>query len=177
MNTNYNNDKWADEMIEEIAEVVSVGQGFAKVLPEKGGSCLSCSSKTSCSSSSDSFSFLTGTRKSPRTIRVHNPVYAKPGDRVVVGVKPNTVLKGSILAYLVPLMALLVFATLGNILFEEIGMNAEAGSIMMGLLGLYVGFQLVAGVFKNAVIAKDFEAVILRVVKPEGHPISFPLLT
>lgn len=184
MHTNNNNDnKWADDMIEEIAEVKSVGQGFAEILPERTGGCSSCSSNTSCSSSTqskDSFSFIsffTGEKAKPRTLRVHNPVYAKPGDKVVVGVRSSTVLKGSALAYMLPLFTLLIFSALGNILFSSFGMNAETGSILMGLLGLYVGFQIIAGLLKNSSLSRDFEAVILRIVEPEIHPVSFSLST
>ncbi len=184
MNINTNNDKkWAEEMIEELAEVKSVGQGYAEVLPEVSGSCSSCTSNSSCSSSSgnsgngDTFSFFTGAKVARRTVRVQNPVYAKPGDTVVVGVRSNTVLKSSILAYLLPLITLIVFAALGDILASSFAISSEIGSILMGLFGLYIGFQIIAGLFNNPVISNDFEAVILRVVEAEVHPVTFSLST
>jgi len=175
---NNNNDKnWAEDMIEEVAEVKMVGQGYAEILPSMTGSCSSCSSNSSCSSSSDAFNFFTGRKTEPQTIRVQNPVYAKPGDKVVVGVRSNIVLKSSILAYMLPLITLLIFAALGDVLFSSMGLNAELGSIVSGLLGLYVGFQIIAGLFNNPTTSQNFEAVILRVIEPELHPVSFPVLS
>ncbi len=179
MHNNNNDKKWAEDMIEEIAEVKTVGQGYAEILPSTSGGCSSCSSNSSCSSASDTFNFFTGSKAEPHTIRVPNPVYAKPGDKVVVGVRANTVLKGSLLAYLLPLITLLIFAMLGELLFSQFSLNAEVGSILFGLLGLYVGFQIIAGLFKNSVshsaMSNHFEATILRVVEPDLHPVAFSL--
>ncbi len=176
MHSNYKNNKeWANEMIEEMAEVRSVGQGFAEILPASSGSCSSCSSNTSCSSSVKLFSFLSPTKTELHTLRAQNPVYAKPGDTVVVGVRPNTVLKGSFLAYILPLITLIIFAVLGDILAGYFGVNPELGSILMGLFGLYLGFQILSELFKKSVISHHFEAVILRVVDQQAHPVAFSL--
>ena len=176
-----NNDSWDSAMIEEVAEVMQTRQGFAEIVPEINGGCSSCASKAGCSASASAFSFFlrkkSGTGISQQTIRVLNPVYAKPGDKVVVGVRANTVLKGSLLAYFVPLLILLISAVIGRSLFGWLGMNAELGSILMGTFGLLAGFKFVTSLLKHSRVANNFEAVILRVVEPELHPVSFSLST
>lgn len=174
---NNNNENWADDMIEEVAEVTRIGQGFAEIMPESSGGCSSCSSQSSCSSSASAFSFLSGKKHEPQAIRVQNPVYAKPGDKVIVGVRANTVLKGSLLAYFLPLLILLASAVLGSAVFEALGLNAELGSILMGAVGLLAGFKFVTGLFKHSNLSSSFEAVILRVVEPEVHPVTFSFST
>ena len=175
------NDNGENTMIEEIAEVIRTGQGYAEIRPEVSGGCSSCASKSGCSSSSSAFNFFLRKKNredvNQQTIRVQNPVYAKPGDKVVIGVRANTVLKGSLLAYFLPLLILLVSAVIGRLLFGWLGMNAELGSILMGVLGLLGGFKFVTNLLKHSNLSSSFEAVILRVVEPELHPVSFSLST
>ncbi len=174
-----NNNNNRSDMIEEIAEVKRVGQGFADVTPVSGGGgCSACSSKAGCTSSSSlAFFGVLSKQKEPQAIRVYNPVYARPGDRVIIGVKPNTLLKGSLLAYFLPLMSLLLGAVLGGKLFSLLGLSHEAGSILMGLFGLIAGFRGVSFWMQRSMISAEFEAVILRVLEPELRPLSFSLST
>lgn len=185
MHSNHKNDNRDNAMIEEYAEVIRTGQGYAEIRPDVSGGCSSCASKPSCSSSlsslSSAFSFFLRKKSSEdanqQTIRVQNPVYAKPGDKVVIGVRANTVLKGSLLAYFLPLLILLISAVIGRSLFGWLGMNAELGSILMGMLGLLGGFKFVTNLLKHSSLSSSFEAVILRVAEPELHPVSFSLST
>jgi sigma-E factor negative regulatory protein RseC len=172
---NNNDNKRAEQMIEEIAEVKRTGQGYAEIMPETSGGCSSCVSQSSCTSSGSAFSFLMGKKSEPQLIRVQNPVCAKPGDKVVVGVRANTVLKGSLLAYFLPLLILLLSAVIGRFVFDFLGMNAELGSILMGVVGLLAGFRFVTSLIKHTRLSDSFEAVILRVIEPDVHPVTFSL--
>ncbi len=179
MNTETNNKKkGSDTMIEKVAIVKRVSHGYADVLSEGGSVCSACSSNSECASSFSIFSLLFNRKPDQQSIRVYNPVYAKPGDKVVVGIKPNTLLKGSILAYMAPLLMLLVSAVLGNELFSLLGMNPEIGSILLGISGLFAGFKLVALWMQRALSSAEYEAVILRVVEPpQTQTVSFSLST
>lgn len=167
--------EWVEGMIEEVAEVKHIGQGYAEIMPEVSDGCSSCVSQSSCSSSGSAFSFLLGKKVEPQLIRVQNPVYAKPGDKVVVGVHANTLLKGSLLAYFLPLLILLISAMIGKFVFDSLGMNAELGSIFFGVLGLLVGFKFVTSLMKHTRLSNSFDAIILRVIEPSTHPVSFSL--
>lgn len=168
----HNNNK-AVEMIEEIARVITVGNGYAEILPPTGGGCSSCNQASSCASSTKTFNLFTGDKNTPRTIRVQNPVAAKPGDDVVIGVRANTILKGSILAYLLPLLSLLLFSVLGMSLFAWLDMNREIGSILGGIAGLFLGFKWVSAHMTSAHAAAYYEAIILRVKEPGYERVLF----
>jgi sigma-E factor negative regulatory protein RseC len=170
-----NNNNRADEMIEEIATVMSVGSGYAEILPEAGTSCSSCASTSSCSSSVSAFNFFTGKKTEPRTLRVINTVAARPGDKVIVGVKPNSILKGSVLAYLLPLLSLILLSIVGNTVFGWAGLNQEAGSILGGLSGLVLSFHWLATWLKTSEKARHMEVFILRIKEPDIEPVLFHL--
>lgn len=174
--TTNNNNKRLNEMIEEIALVKRVGRGYADVLPEFSSGCSSCSSKSGCSNTFSSLFNLFSLKKAePQTIRVYNPVYAKPGDRVVIGLKPETLLKGTLLAYFVPLLILLVSAIIGGELFSLFGLNQETGSILLGVAGLLAGFKGVAIWMQTTLTSDTFQATILRLLTSDTQVVSFNL--
>jgi len=146
-------------MIEQTAVVVSVEPGYAWILPQqKAGGCGACSTKSTCSSASP----LEFWRKEPYKMRVLNPLYARPGDKVVVGMQGDALVIYSVLAYLLPLFSLLVFAVLGSELFARLGLGAEVGSILAGVGGLFGGLKF-ANVFSERALKTDgFQPVILR---------------
>ena len=85
-------------MIEQTATVVSVEAGYAWVIPQQvAGGCGSCKSGGSCATSSP-LAFLSS--KEPQKMRVLNPLYARPGDQVVVGMQGEALVVYSLLAYL-----------------------------------------------------------------------------
>lgn len=148
------------EMIEQTATVVSVEAGYAWVIPQqKGGSCGSCKSGGSCATSS-SLGLLS--RKEPQKVRVLNPVYARPGEQVVVGMQGEALVIYSLLAYLVPLLALLVAALIGHQAFALLGFNKELGAMLMGVAGLLSGLRLANSFSVRTLNSPDFQPVILR---------------
>lgn len=161
-------------MIEQTALVVNVESGNAWIIPQQGmgtGGCGSCSSKTSCSSSTP-FDFL---RKEPQKMRVLNPVYARPGDTVVVGIQGNALLVYSLLAYLLPLVGLVLAAIVGQEVFSLAGLAGDLGAVLGGVAGLLGGLRLA-----NLVVSRSFNSsvsqpVILRVVSHAGYASILPL--
>ena len=160
-------------MIEQIARVESLSHGYAWVQPETSGdSCHGCASG-SCSSTATWFS--SKKKAKAEAIYVANPVNAKPGDEVVVGMPPNTVLAYSLLAYLLPLLSMIVFAVLTQQAFQAyaIGSN-DLGAALGGLAGLFFGFKTSSWLVKamhNNVVNRP---VILRHKHLSGaQPITF----
>jgi sigma-E factor negative regulatory protein RseC len=157
-------------MIEEVAEVITIEPGYARIRAMPSGGCGSCSSKKTCTTSL----LFKASGKKDNTIRVLNPVYAKPGERVVVGIHPGALLKGSFLAYILPLLTLILFAVAGSQLFPLLGLNAEVGSILMGLSGLFFGLYASRLLSQNnRVCGTDMEPVILRHAVPVQHPMEY----
>ncbi len=159
-------------MIEKTAVVISTNQGYAWVRAEHTtSSCSVCSSLGSCASIS---SFFTASNMDSGKIQVANPFHAKPGDHVIVGLPSNGLLKSSILAYLLPLMSLVIFAFLGNELFTWLGVNGEFGSILMGIAGLFAGLRFSDTLIQHSELKEKLHPVILRKnISTEEHTIKF----
>lgn len=156
-------------MIEKKAIIVSTHQGNAVVKAENT-SCNSCSTKSGCSTKG----FLFSPTKDVSEYKVLNPIHAKPGDRVIVGLASDGLLKSSLLAYLLPLLSLLVFAFLGNELFISMGVSGELGAILMGITGLLVGLRFANTVVQNTELKDDLQPVILRKESAEQlQPLKF----
>lgn len=154
-------------MIEQTAAVVSVDGGYAWILPQRQSSgCGACSSKTACSSSASPFDFLRANRE-PQKMRVLNPLYARPGDTVVVGMQGDALIIYSLLAYLLPLVSLIVFAILGRVFFEILGLGAEAGAILCGIGGLFGGLKFANLLCSRSLSSETFQPVILRAQDPQ----------
>lgn len=159
-------------MIEETAHVVEAEGDYAWVETERRSSCGSCSAK-GCGTGA--LSKILG-RRSQR-LKVLNPIDAKPGDTVVLGIHEQALLKGSLAVYIVPLLAMLGGALLGEGLAPQWGGDPESMSLLFGLFGLAAGFFWLR--LYNRRLSRDerFMAVILRnVPSPAGvHTISMNL--
>lgn len=157
-------------MIEESAHVVESDDDYAWVETERRSSCGSCSAK-GCGTGA--LSKILG-RKTQR-MKVLNPIGAKSGDEVTLGIEEQALIKGSLAVYIVPLVAMLGGGLLGKALAPQWGTDADGLSAMLGILGLVIGFLWLR--FYNRSIAQDkrYMATILRVNPVVGvHHISFP---
>lgn len=136
-------------MIEQSAKVISVEPGYAWVIPQqKASGCTGCASGA-CT-------------KAPQKMRVLNPLYARPGEQVIVGMQGEALVIYSVLAYLMPLLSLIASAIVGNSVFAMLGLNAELGVIMAGAAGLLGGLRF-ANVFgSRSLHSSTFQPVILR---------------
>jgi sigma-E factor negative regulatory protein RseC len=157
-------------MIEESAHVVESEGEYAWVETERRSSCGSCSAK-GCGTGA--LSKILG-RRSQR-LKVLNPVDAKPGDEVVLGIREQALLQGSLAVYIVPLLAMLAGGLLGKALAPQWGADAEGLSVLLGLTGLVVGFLWLHRYNRSIAGDERFMATILRVNPSSGlHHISFP---
>ena len=158
-------------MIEKTAIVISTNQGHAWIKSDDVAACSSCSSSDGCSSST---SFFTGSDKDLGKMQVANPLHAKPGEQVIVGLPSDSLLKSSLLAYLLPLLSLLVFSLLGSEIFTWMGTNAELGAILMGIAGLFVGLRFSDTLVQCSDIKEKLQPVILRKYSPSNeHVVEF----
>lgn len=157
-------------MIEKTAVVISTNQGSAWVKAEGVESCSSCSSSGACSSKR----LFSRDDDPSEKMRVANPFHAKPGDHVIVGLPSDGLLKSSLLAYLFPLLSLIVFSLLGSEVFLFLGSNAELGAILMGVAGLFVGLRFADTLVQCSDLKEKLHPVILRKNDlSEEHSIKF----
>lgn len=120
-------------MLETRATVMQINHQFALVQAEQGSGCEQCDGK-GCGSSKLTQMFCS----TPRQFQVDNPIDARVGDQVIVGVANGAVLRGIGLVYLLPLLAMIAGATLGSVsVAPELSDTYAAAGALAGLL---VGF-------------------------------------
>lgn len=128
-------------MIEEIAIVASVS-GSRVLIESRGGarSCGGCQQQEGCASS------VLNRMIPRRRIAVDTDIAVKPGDKVVVGVDERALIKGSLIIYLAPLLALFAGAMAGDVAISRLGFDggyADAGSAIAAILAFLSSFSLV----------------------------------
>ena len=154
-------------MIEERASVVYVEDGFAWIEAQRNSVCGSCRLNNGCGVAILDKVFG---RASSR-VRALNPVNARIGDQVTVGIPEQGLVKGSMAIYAVPLFCMLSLSLLGAAL--PIGVvSQETSSILLALLGLVIGFGWLALFARRVNEHPHYNLVILRRV-PQDQ-VTFP---
>ena len=116
-------------MIETPARVTRTDGTSAWVISEAPASCGACAGK-GCGSSV----FNRLWHPDSPEFQVVNAIGASPGEAVVVGLPEGALLQASAAAYVVPLLALLLGAGLGQMLGGK--ENGELAATLGGLIGL-----------------------------------------
>lgn len=131
-------------MILENGIVVRVRGDMAWVETRRQSACGACDVANGCGTSL--LSRLLGQKRT--RVEALNSVGAATGDEVVVGIEEQALVKGSLMVYLLPLLALFagallfewLFVSLGETFAPGRGFNAEAATIVGGGVGLILGF-------------------------------------
>lgn len=152
-------------MIEETGVVVAVEPGIAWVETQRKSACQACSVSKGCGTS-----VLAKTMGGRRNkVRVLNPINAKLNEEVVVGLGESAMLSGALAVYVVPLLAMVVGALLGQVVASEYGMqNADGLTALFGFAGLALGFLWLRHYGKRTASDERYQPVILRRVACEA---------
>jgi sigma-E factor negative regulatory protein RseC len=155
-------------MIEEPARVVTCEAGFALVETQIQAACGSCQAEGSCGTS-----VISGLFKRRRNVlQVLNPIQAKPGEQVIIGLQERALVTVSLLAYLMPLVCLILLAVAAQEVAQYgYGGSGELAGIAGGLLGLIIGLALLKWFSLRNRNDPAFQAVILR--QASAKPVHF----
>jgi len=118
-------------LIEEQGQVVEVHSGRALVQTVRSGACEQCGARHACG--------CTGGGREAR-VWADDAVGVQPGDRVVIAVPEGTVLRASVLVYLIPVLALVLGAIAGNALAPTLGWSADLGAAGVGISCMILAF-------------------------------------
>jgi sigma-E factor negative regulatory protein RseC len=159
-------------MIEERGEVTAVNPPYATVMTRRSSSCGGCSTK-GCGTGALSELFAARNQ----SMQVLNPIDARPGDQVVLGLEEGALLRGSLAVYIVPLFAMIAGGMLGEALAPSLSLAAsEYLSLPAAFAGLSAGFLWVRRFGRRMMNDHRFMAVILRradVVPFQGTPVTW----
>lgn len=158
-------------MIEEPGLVVAVEGAYAQVQTQRRGACGGCSANGVCGTSV--LERYLGRR--PVHLRALNQAGANVGDRVLVGISEQGLLKAAAAGYLLPLLGLIAGALLGQSLGRWLGAVATD---LPSLVGAAIGFALALRWLRrySAGVERDPERrpVVLRRLGGESAQVPFP---
>ena len=122
-------------MLETRAIIMRIEGRYALVQANQGNGCEQCNGK-GCGTGKLSRMFCS----KPRQFQVDNSINASIGDEVVISVAEGAVLRGIGLVYLLPLLLLVMGATLSSVGVEPSQRDGYAAA--GALFGLIAGFIL-----------------------------------
>jgi sigma-E factor negative regulatory protein RseC len=146
-------------MIEERAQVLSVSDDQVWVETERQSSCGACAANKGCGTAVLGKVF--GARQ--MRVQVRSQIPLQIGDEVMIGVEENALVKGSLAVYVVPLLMMFLGALSGKWVS-----SSEHISVLMGLLGLLMGFAWLR-VFGSRIRGNiHFQPVVVRLLQSKG---------
>jgi sigma-E factor negative regulatory protein RseC len=141
-------------MIEERGRVVALESGAVWVETLRKSTCSSCSANAGCG---QGLMDKLGVGRSRGLVRALCDLQVQVGDSVVIGVREDLLVRGALLVYLLPLVCL--FA--GALLAQALGL-IEPLVILLGLVGLFVGWLVVRWRSRQTVADPALQPVVLR---------------
>lgn len=125
-------------MITEEAVIVSVENDETWIETQRKSACGQCSANKGCGTSV--LSKVVGNKHSK--MKAINKIDAKVGDAVVVGLNEEALLKGAYMTYLLPLLYLIVFAMVGQMISTSLQFeSSELLIIIFAVAGFYLGLK------------------------------------
>ncbi len=133
-------------------EVVERGDGTVSVVFERPEACASCNGCVN-----------------HQCTRIDLPADADVGDMIDVEMPEKTVVKASMIFYIVPLCLMLLGMYVGSLLYDSFSItsNREIFAAICGLLFMAVGFYAVYRVDKGLRNRQDWEPKVIKVHKKE----------
>ncbi|TVQ89737.1 MAG: Fis family transcriptional regulator [Chromatiaceae bacterium] len=141
-------------MIEQTATVLGVADGAALVEVTRQAGCSACAQGDGCGTAV--LGRLFAGRAAAR-VRIVDPLGLTPGERVLIGVRDQTLVRASLAAYLLPVLLLVGAAGLA----EQLTIGA-IGSALLGLGGLVLGLWLAGLITGGSGAAARFRPILLR---------------
>lgn len=147
-------------MIEEQAQVIEIKDNVLFLQAQTQSACGSCAANKGCGTSL--LAKVVG-RKFTH-FQADNNVNAKIGDIVVVGLAEEALLKGSMVMYVIPILAMLVFALLADYFLPADVLYRDLMVAATSMMGLVWGSLLSKWYFARESSVRLFAPVVLRKV-------------
>lgn len=145
-------------MIEETARVVAADGEFVWVETQRQSTCGGCAARQGCGTAT--LAKVLGQRRT--RVRALNRDAARVGERVVVGIDEQALVRGSLAVYAAPLAGLLAGGILGALLQARLQLAGEALTLAGGVAGLIAGLLWVKGFTRRIRSDSRYQPVVLR---------------
>jgi len=146
-------------MLEETTQVVRINGNEVWVETQRRSSCASCAAEKGCGTAA--LSKVLGNRRN--LVRVLSAIPLRVGDRVVIGIREQALVRGSLAVYAVPILLLLLGGLIGELGAERfIWQNAELASVTLGISGLIAGLFWLKRFTRRIQNDPNFQPVVLR---------------
>jgi sigma-E factor negative regulatory protein RseC len=146
-------------MLEETARVVRIDTDGVWVETQRRSTCSSCSAQTGCGTAT--LARVLGSRRS--RVRVVSDLALRVGDRVVIGIREQALVRGSLAVYAVPVALLLLGAVVGELGAKRfLWQSAELASSVLGVAGLLAGLWWLKGFTRRIRDDRHYQPVVLR---------------
>lgn len=150
-------------MIEEQGRVIDVDDQFVEVETIRTSSCSACKARVGCGH--HAVAQLSSSNR--MKMKVMKTIEVEAGQEVIVGIPEDSLLKASLWMYFVPLVFMVLGATLPTLLTEQ-----SIWSVIFALIGFVGGFYFARIQAQKAVFDPEFMPRILRVKTVERSKIS-----
>jgi len=140
-------------MMQEQAIVVEVNGKKISVETDRQSSCGHCSAKSGCGSALLSKYF----NRNNQPLVVETNLDLDVGDKVLLGLNEDALLRGSFIIYAIPLLLMLILPILMNQFF-----SSEIISIFSSIIGFSVGIIYVKYFSIVSRNSEDFSPVVLK---------------
>jgi sigma-E factor negative regulatory protein RseC len=144
-----------EAMIEERGRVIAILGDQARITAERRRACGQCNVSNACGTSLLERVF----GRHPVELLARNPIGAQIGDEVVVGLSEQGLLRIAAAAYLVPILGLIIGASVGE---RFGGVYPEIASVLGALGGLVLAFWWLRGYSVTLTQRPERQPVILR---------------
>ena len=146
-------------MVEEQGRVVAIDGGVAWVETQRASACQSCSVNKGCGTGV--LGKILGRRAT--VVKALNHAGAVVDDKVVVGLREDALVKGSLAIYAVPLLTMLVGAVTGDALAAGWHIdNRDALAVLLAAVGLGGGFFWLRFFSRKTAADERYQPVVLR---------------
>lgn len=143
-------------MIEEPAIVNAIEGNIARVTPLRRASCGQCAAQGGCGVGALAHYFG---RRQPE-LMIENTLDVEPGDTVIIGLRDDALLAGSLLVYALPLGAMFLGAAMAAPL--SAGGPSDVFVLIGGITGFGIGALAARWRLRCAALRQRVEPVMLR---------------
>jgi sigma-E factor negative regulatory protein RseC len=147
-------------MLTEEGVVEKLLQQKARIRIKRSSSCASCESRGLCQTLNDR----------EATLEVENHLHAQVGDRVEVSMNTQSLLKVSLLVYILPIVTLIIGAYVGQVWAQARQMPPTIPSILAGGAAMGLTFWVLKRLERTAQEENRYQPRMTRILLSGGAP-------